>query len=60
MLHGQIDIGGFPFNSVGGDRKYNAEHFREYFNDVVSDGIFPSPAGQFLAPSTKLGRTSTG
>ena len=32
------------FNSVGGDRKYNAEDFSNYFEKIVSDGVFANPS----------------
>ena len=36
------------FNSLNGDRKYNAERFAEYFASFLSDGIFNG--GEFLRP----------
>lgn len=30
---------GFPFNSIGGDRTYNASVFRDYFKLLLDDGI---------------------
>ena len=35
------------FNSVDGDRKYNAEQMSTYFDGLVSDGIFPSVGKKF-------------
>lgn len=32
------------FNSVGGDRKYNAARYAEYFNSFVGNGVFPNPS----------------
>lgn len=32
------------FNSVGGDRKYNASHFAEYFATFIGNGVFPVPS----------------
>lgn len=34
----------FFFNSVNGDRKVNANDFREYFYSFIGDGIFPVPS----------------
>ncbi len=31
------------FNSIGGDRKYDAARFAEYFGSFVGNGIFPEP-----------------
>ena len=31
------------FNSVAGDRKYDASMFAAYFNSFVSNGVFPNP-----------------
>lgn len=36
------------FNSVDGDRKYNAEQMSEYFDGLVSDGVFQSVGRKFL------------
>lgn len=36
-------ISGF-FNSVNKDRKYNAEHWANYFGALVSNGVFPNPS----------------
>jgi len=30
---------GFPFNSVGADRKYSADVFRKYFKNILEDGV---------------------
>jgi hypothetical protein len=32
------------FNSVNGDRKYKASDFAEYFNSLVTNGVFPDPS----------------
>lgn len=32
------------FNSVGGDRKYTADRFAEYFASFIGNGIFPNPS----------------
>lgn len=32
------------FNSVNGDRKYNADDISNYFVKLISDGVFPTPA----------------
>lgn len=32
------------FNSVGGDRKYQALHFAEYFATFIGNGVFPNPS----------------
>ena len=31
------------FNSIAGDRKYRAEQFAEYFNSLLTNGVFPNP-----------------
>ncbi len=31
------------FNSIGGDRKYDASKFAEYFNSFIGNGVFPMP-----------------
>lgn len=36
-------ISGF-FNSVNGDRKYDASFFAEYFASFIGNGIFPNPS----------------
>ena len=35
------------FNSIDGDRKYNADQMSEYFNGLVSDGVYESVANGF-------------
>lgn len=32
------------FNSVNGDRKYKAEDFANFFNSLVTNGVFPNPS----------------
>ncbi|MGL4818668.1 MAG: hypothetical protein ACRC5C_01645, partial [Bacilli bacterium] len=32
------------FNSVNGDRRYNAEEFARYFSLFVGNGVFPNPS----------------
>ena len=32
------------FNSVNGDRKYNAEQMSMYFDKLISSGVFPNPS----------------
>lgn len=32
------------FNSVNGDRKYNAAFFAEYFASFIGNGVFPNPS----------------
>ena len=32
------------FNSVAGDRKYAAADFANYFNSILTNGVFPSPS----------------
>ncbi|HEX9062629.1 MAG TPA: hypothetical protein VF941_20855, partial [Clostridia bacterium] len=32
------------FNSVSGDRKYNAEDFADYFATLIGNGVFPIPS----------------
>lgn len=32
------------FNSVSGDRKYNAAFFAEYFASFIGNGVFPNPS----------------
>lgn len=34
------------FNSVNGDRKYNAEQMNNPYHRIVSDGVFAQPSGQ--------------
>lgn len=32
------------FNSVNGDRKYKASDFAEFFNSLLTNGVFPNPS----------------
>lgn len=32
------------FNSVNGDRRYNAAFFAEYFASFIANGVFPNPS----------------
>lgn len=32
------------FNSVNGDRKYKASDFAEFFNSLLTNGVFPTPS----------------
>lgn len=34
----------FPFNSINGDRKYNAKDWARYFETFIGNGIFPNPS----------------
>lgn len=42
------------FNSVNGDRKYDARRFAEYFASFIGNGVFPNPSTnlQVLAQTT--------
>ena len=40
------------FNSIGGDRRYNAEHMSRYFSGIVSRGILANLRGQFAVTAT--------
>lgn len=43
------------FNSVNGDRLYNAEDIGNYFVKLISDGVFPSPENNLqVAPSSGM------
>lgn len=35
------------FNSVDGDRKYNADDLSNFFIKLISDGVFPNPSNNF-------------
>lgn len=35
------------FNSVDGDRKYNADDISSYFVKLISNGVFPNPSDNF-------------
>lgn len=32
------------FNSINGDRRYQAKDFAEYFNSFITNGVFPNPS----------------
>jgi hypothetical protein len=43
------------FNSVSGDRKYNAQHFNEIFDGLLSDGVYVNWGDAFkVTPGTGL------
>ena len=50
------------FNSVGGDRKYNAETISSYFSGIISKGVLQNYANKFqvLAGSGMSIQVSTG
>lgn len=37
------------FNSINGDRKYKASDFAEFFNSLLTNGIFPNPSNNLQA-----------
>ena len=39
------------FNSVNGDRKYNAEDYANYFNKFIGNGVFPNPSSNLQVVS---------
>jgi len=39
------------FNSVGGDRKYQASDFSNYFKSLITNGVFPNPSTNLQAMS---------
>lgn len=39
----------FPFNSVAGDRKYKAEEFRQYFSQLIGNGVIYKSAEELKA-----------
>ena len=43
------------YNSVDGDRMYNAEQFSDFFNGIVNDGVFQSVGTAFTATASGLG-----
>lgn len=47
------------FNSVDGDRKYNAEQMTMYFKGLVSDGIFENVENKFVVKADGSGMTAT-
>lgn len=40
------------FNSLGGDRKYNAEQMSELFNGIINDGVFANIGTAFQVSAT--------
>lgn len=44
------------FNSVNGDRKYNAEQINEFFGQLISSGVLPNPSTN-LQVQAKSGMT---
>lgn len=40
------------FNSVNGDRKYQASSFAEYFASFIANGVFPNPSTGLQAAAT--------
>lgn len=50
------------FNSVNGDRKYNANHLTKYLGKLVSSGVFPNPSTnlQVVAASGMAVKVSPG
>ena len=50
------------FNSVNGDRTYNADQMSEYFDGLVSDGVYENVGGalQVLAGSGMTVNVQTG
>ena len=43
------------FNSVNGDRVYNADQMSEYFNELVSNGVYESVGGALqVVPNTGM------
>lgn len=45
------------FNSVNGDRKYNAEQISEIFNGIINDGVFANIGTAFAVTATGGGNT---
>lgn len=43
------------YNSVNGDRVYDADHFGSLFNGIISDGIFPNVGDKFFVHPTGNG-----
>jgi hypothetical protein len=50
------------FNSVAGDRKYQASSFAEYFNSLLTNGVFPNPSNnlQILSNNNSTITVKTG
>ncbi len=36
------------FNSIGGDRRYRAENFADFFNSIISTGVFEDTIGNLI------------
>lgn len=47
------------FNSVNGDRKYNANFFAEYFASFIGNGVFPNPSTNLQVLSANNGYNIT-
>lgn len=47
------------FNSVKGDRKYNADFFAEYFASFIGNGVFPNPSTNLQVLSANNGYNIT-
>ena len=45
------------FNSVNGDRKYNADQMSEYFKGLISDGVFANVGGALAVQADGSGMT---
>ena len=45
------------FNSVGGDRRYDAHWFAQYFSSFIANGIFPNPSTNLQVTETTNMRT---
>lgn len=44
------------FNSLNGDRKYDADAFNQFFDGIITDGVFSTVGGSFLVePTTGMG-----
>lgn len=44
------------YNSMGGDRKYNAEEMSKYFSGLISRGVLQNYGGKYM-PTAKTGMT---
>lgn len=47
------------FNSVNGDRVYNAREISMYFDGLISDGVYESVGGKLQVTATGLGMQVT-
>ena len=46
------------YNSIDGDRKYNATHFNTLFDGIITDGIFSTWGDQFqVVPTDVIGKS---